>query len=241
MVAALERGNIDAFAVWEPWPTRAMRAIPGTRILLSNDAIQIQSNFVYMNKAWAEANAEATTRFLRSMVEAQEFIAAQPAQAAAHVGRFLRQDAAFMAELMTKLEFRMNLGPDSQAHMQVAIDQLRGMNRLPREVTPAQLLWSEPLARVAAGRVRLAFEVRQVTGPLLVHFTAVARRRSGLMREVRAVRGPAPPPAPRLAVTEGAAPPPGDLEPARRLQQPALHHGRRTRGAGGEAAGAGAG
>jgi len=156
MVAALERGNIDAFAVWEPWPTRAMRAIPGTRIILSNDAIQIQSNYVYMNKAWAEANAEATTRFMRSMVEAQAFIAAQPAEAAGHVARFLRQDRAFIAELMTKLEFRMNLGPDSQAHMQVAIDQLRGMNRLPREVTPAQMLWSEPLARVAAERVRLA-------------------------------------------------------------------------------------
>ncbi len=156
MVAALERGNIDAFAVWEPWPTRAMRAIPGTRILLSNDAIQIQSNYVYMNKAWAEANAEATNRFMRSMVEAQQLIAAQPADAAGHVARFLRQDRGFIAELMGKLEFRMNLGPDSQAHMQVAIDQLRGMNRLPREVTPAQMLWSDPLARVAADRVRLA-------------------------------------------------------------------------------------
>lgn len=78
MVAALERGNIDAFAVWEPWPTRAMRAIPNTRILLSNDQVQIVRNFLYMNKGWAEANVEATTRFMRSMVEAQAFIAAQP-------------------------------------------------------------------------------------------------------------------------------------------------------------------
>lgn len=156
MVAALERGNIDAFAVWEPWPTRAMRAIPGTRILLSNDAIQIVRNFVYMNKAWAEANAEATTRFMRSMIEAQLFIAAQPAEAAGHVARFLRQDRAFIAELMTKVEFRMNLTADSVANIQLAIDQLRGMNRLAREVTPAQVIWREPLARVEAGRVTMA-------------------------------------------------------------------------------------
>ena len=64
MVAALERGNIDAFAVWEPWPTRAMRAIPNTRILLSNDQVQIVRNFVYMNKGWAEANGEATNHRL---------------------------------------------------------------------------------------------------------------------------------------------------------------------------------
>ena len=156
MVAALERGNIDAFAVWEPWPTRAMRAIPGTRILLSNDAIQIVRNFVYMNKAWAEANAEATSRLMRSMVEAQQFIAAQPAEAAGHVARFLRQDRAFIAELMTKVEFKMNLTADSVANIQLAIDQLRGMNRLAREVTPAQVIWREPLARVEAGRVTIA-------------------------------------------------------------------------------------
>ena len=156
MVAALERGNIDAFAVWEPWPTRAMRAIPGTLILLSNDAIQIFRNFVYMNKAWAEANAEATSRFMRSMVEAQQFIAAQPAEAAGHVARFLRQDRAFIAELMTKVEFKMNLTADSVANIQLAIDQLRGMNRLAREVTPAQVIWREPLARVEAGRVTIA-------------------------------------------------------------------------------------
>lgn len=156
MVAALERGNIDAFAVWEPWPTRAMRAIPGTRILLSNDAIQIVRNFVYMNKGWAEANAEATTRFMRSMVEAQQFIAAQPAEAAGHVARFLRQDRAFIAELMTKVEFKMNLTADSVANIQLAIDQLRGMGRLAREVTPAQVIWREPLARVEAGRVTIA-------------------------------------------------------------------------------------
>ena len=155
MVAALERGNIDAFAVWEPWPTRAMRAIPGTRILLSNDAIQIVRNFVYMNKAWAEANAEATSRLMRSMVEAQQFIAAQPAEAAGHVARFLRQDRAFIAELMTKVEYRMNLTADSVANIQLAIDQLRGMNRLSRPVTPAEVIWREPLARVEAGRVSM--------------------------------------------------------------------------------------
>jgi NitT/TauT family transport system substrate-binding protein len=155
MVAALERGNIDAFAVWEPWPTRAMRAIPNTRILLSNDQIQIVRNFVYMNRGWAEQNQEATQRFLRSLIQAQEFIASNPAEAAAQVARFLRQDRAFIAELMTKVEYRMNLTSDSVANIQLAIDQLRGMNRLSREVTPAQVIWSAPLAGVAADRVRI--------------------------------------------------------------------------------------
>lgn len=155
MVAALERGNIDAFAVWEPWPTRAMRAIPGTRILVSNEQIQIVRNFVYMNRGWAEQNAEATQRFMRALIQAQEFCVSSPAEAAAQVARFLRQDRAFIAELMTKVEYRMNLTADSVANIQLAIDQLRGMNRLSREVTPAQVIWSAPLRQAAPERVRI--------------------------------------------------------------------------------------
>ena len=155
MVAALERGNIDAFAVWEPWPTRAMRAIPNTRILVSNDQIQIVRNFVYMNRAWAEGNADTTQRFLRSLIQAQEFIASNPTEAAAQVARFLRQDRAFIADLMTKVEYKMNLTADSVANIQLAIDQLRGMNRLSRDVTPAQVIWSAPLAAAAPGRVMI--------------------------------------------------------------------------------------
>lgn len=155
MVAALERGNIDAFSVWEPWPTRAMRAIPNTKILVSNEQIQIIRNFIYMNKGWAQANMEATQRLLRSLIQAQEFIASNPTEAAAQVARFLRQDRAFVAELMTKVEFQMNLTPGTVSNVQLAIDQLRGMNRLSKEVTPAEMIWKEPLAAVAADRVRI--------------------------------------------------------------------------------------
>ena len=155
MVAALERGNIDAFAVWEPWPTRAMRAIPNTKVLVSNDQIQIVRNFIYMNKAWAEANQDATQRFMRSMIQAQEFIASNPAEAAQQSARFLRQDRAFIAELMTKVEYKVNLTPDSVGNIQLAIDQLRGMNRLSRPVTPADVIWKAPLAAAAAGRVTI--------------------------------------------------------------------------------------
>ncbi len=155
MVAALERGNIDAFAVWEPWPTRAMRAIPNTKILVSNDAIQIVRNFVYMNKAWAQGNAETTQKFLRALVQAQEFIASNPEQAAQQVSRFLRLDRALVTELMTKVAYRMDLTADSVANIQLAIDQLRGMNRLSRPVTPAEVIWADPLRALAPARVTI--------------------------------------------------------------------------------------
>ncbi len=39
MVAALERGNIDAFAVWEPWLTRTLQAVKGTKIAATSEGI----------------------------------------------------------------------------------------------------------------------------------------------------------------------------------------------------------
>ncbi len=155
MVAALERGNIDAYAIWEPWMTRGVRAIANTKILFTNEQIQVIRNLMYMNKAWAQANPEATQRFLRTMIQATELIHANREQAVQNVARFLRQDRALVAELMTKVDHRLNLSADTQANVQLAINQLRGMGKLSREVTPAEVIWPGPLAGVAADRVRV--------------------------------------------------------------------------------------
>jgi NitT/TauT family transport system substrate-binding protein len=54
MVAAIERGDIDAFATWEPWPTRALMNVKGTKILQDAEGIYNNINFVYMNRTWIE-------------------------------------------------------------------------------------------------------------------------------------------------------------------------------------------
>lgn len=155
MVAALERGNIDAYVVWEPWMTRGTRAVSNSRILVTNENIQVIRNLIYMNKGWVEQNGEATQRFLRSMIQATDLIAANRDQAVQNVARFLRQDRGLVAELMTKVDHRLNLTADTVANVQLAIDQLRGMNRLSRAVTPAQVIWDAPLKAAAADRVRM--------------------------------------------------------------------------------------
>lgn len=155
MVAAMERGNIDAFAVWEPWPTRAQRAIPNTHVLVNNEQIQIVRNYVYMNKAWATENRPVTERLMRSLIQASEFLDSNRDQAVQQVARFLRQDRSLVAELMTKVGYRMNLTADSVANIQLAIDQLRGMNRLDRPVTTSDVIWADPLRWVAPDRVRI--------------------------------------------------------------------------------------
>jgi len=71
------------------------------------------------------------------------------------VARFLRQDRGLIAELMGKVGYRMDLTADSVANVQLAIDQLRGMGRLAREVTPSQVIWSDALRAAAPERVKI--------------------------------------------------------------------------------------
>ncbi len=155
MIAALERGNIDAYVVWEPWMTRGLRAISNTKILVTNEHIQIIRNLIYMNKSWVQANDAAARGFVRSMIQAAELLRSDPTESARMIARFLRQDRGLVAELMTKLDYRLNLSADTVSNVQLAITQLRGMGRLGKEVTPQEVIWPDLLRGVEAGRVRI--------------------------------------------------------------------------------------
>src|SRR5258705_2883538 len=72
MVAALERGNIDAYAVWEPWVTRGLAAIKNTKVLRTQEGILDQGVYVYMNRAWIQKNPAPAEAFIRALFDATD-------------------------------------------------------------------------------------------------------------------------------------------------------------------------
>ena len=84
MVAAIERGDIDGFATWEPWPTRALMNVKGTKILQDAEGIYNNINFVYMNRAWIEKNEDTAVRSCCALVEANDLIGKDRPAAARH-------------------------------------------------------------------------------------------------------------------------------------------------------------
>src|SRR5215467_4293427 len=74
MLAATERGDIDGFAVWEPWPTRTLMAVKGTKVLQTAEGIYNNINFVYMNRGWIEQNRDTAEKFMLSLVQANDLI-----------------------------------------------------------------------------------------------------------------------------------------------------------------------
>ena len=113
MLAALERGDIDAFAVWEPWPTRALMGIKNTKVLATSEGIYNNINFIYMNRGWIEQNRPTAEKFIKALCEANDVIEKDRATATKQVAKFLKMPVELATELMPKLEFDMNWKPRS--------------------------------------------------------------------------------------------------------------------------------
>ena len=113
MLAALERGDIDGFAVWEPWPTRTLMAVKGSKILATADGIYNNINFIYMNRGWIEQNRATAEKFIKALCEANDVIEKDRPAATKLVAKFLKMPVELATELMPKLEFDMNWKPRS--------------------------------------------------------------------------------------------------------------------------------
>jgi NitT/TauT family transport system substrate-binding protein len=113
MLAALERGDIDGFAVWEPWPTRTLMAVKGSKVLATADGIYNNINFIYMNRGWIEQNRATAEKFIKALCEANDMIEKDRPAATKLVAKFLKMPLELATELMPKLEFDMNWKPRS--------------------------------------------------------------------------------------------------------------------------------
>src|SRR3954462_6598797 len=121
MLAATERGDIDGFAVWEPWPTRTLMAVKGTKVLQTAEGIYNNINFVYMNRGWIEQNKATAEKFMLSLVQANDLIEKDRPAAARMVAKFLKMPLELPTELMPKVEFDMDWRPRSLESIQVAV------------------------------------------------------------------------------------------------------------------------
>ena len=120
MLAAIERGDIDGFAVWEPWPTRTLQAVKGTKILQTAEGIYNNINFVYMNRGWIEQNKATAEKFILSLVQANDLIEKDRPAAAEMVAKFLKMPLELATELMPKVEFDMTWTDRSIESIQVS-------------------------------------------------------------------------------------------------------------------------
>jgi ABC-type nitrate/sulfonate/bicarbonate transport system substrate-binding protein len=154
MVAALERGNIDAYAVWEPWVTRGLAAVKNTKVLKDQEGILEQGVFIYMNQGWIKKNPAPAEAFMRALVEATEIINKDRPRAAKDVSAFLKSlDPPMVEQLMTKLTYDMELSNASISMLRLAESQMKQQNKLTKPVDYGAFIYPDLLRKVSSGKV----------------------------------------------------------------------------------------
>ncbi len=154
MVAALERGNIDAYAVWEPWVTRGLAAIKNTKVLRTQEGILEQGVYVYMNRGWIQKNPAPAEAFIRALVDATDLINRDRKRAAKDVSDFLKNlDPAMVEELMTKLTFEMELSDFTVNLFRLAEAQLKAQGKLAKPLDWSGFIYPELMRKVLPAKV----------------------------------------------------------------------------------------
>ena len=154
MVAALERGNIDAYAVWEPWVTRGMAAVKNTKVLKDQEGILEQGVYIYMNKGWIQKNPAQAEGFIRALVEATEIINGDRKRAAKDVSDFLKNlDPPLVEQLMTKLRFEMVLDDFTISLFRLAESQLKQQGKLTKPLDLGAFVYPDLLRKVQPAKV----------------------------------------------------------------------------------------
>lgn len=155
MIAALERGNLDAVSTWEPWVTRALQSVSGTKLLRDNEGIISTRNYLYVNRTWAEANPDVAARFMRSLTEAQALIRSNLDEAAKHSAGFLNQDVAFTKGLMQKVDFDMTLDQqDTIDYLKPIEAQIKTAGRLTKPVDWGRFIYPALAQKVIPDKVK---------------------------------------------------------------------------------------
>ncbi len=67
MAAALKKGEVDAIAVWEPFPFKALNSVPGAKLLPNSTVYRLSFNLV-VNKKLLDPRGDELIGILRAII-----------------------------------------------------------------------------------------------------------------------------------------------------------------------------
>ena len=89
MTVALLSKGIDAFSCWDPWPIVALRDVPGAVEIIRGGDVISYLGFNVALRPWVEKNGATIEKFLAAVSEADQWMRANPKQAAQVATRWI--------------------------------------------------------------------------------------------------------------------------------------------------------
>lgn len=109
MMAALDRGAIDAVAVWQPIANQIERGLGSRGVTFYDERIYSDIVCVSASRAFVEKNPEPVAKTLRALVRAEAFVKESPEETRRLAAEFLKVDQAILDEIWKSLSFKVTL------------------------------------------------------------------------------------------------------------------------------------
>ncbi|EKS6730692.1 ABC transporter substrate-binding protein [Enterobacter ludwigii] len=107
-VAALVKGDIDAFVFWEPTPTIALKALGDKGAVLSTArGYYVERISLAADKAFASSSPETVEKVLRAIKKATDFINSYPDEAISIGARVFRTDPSVIKVLVDQKPYTL--------------------------------------------------------------------------------------------------------------------------------------
>ena len=108
-VAALARGDIEAFFLWDPWLARAATSVPDTHLiaLSSQNNIFRLNTYVYFSQRLVD-NKELAQKAMRALVDGGEWAMANREEASKLVGEAYRLPPADAFKIMAPIKWNIH-------------------------------------------------------------------------------------------------------------------------------------
>ena len=130
---ALDRGDVQAFFSWEPWPSRSVEISGKDKVHIlasSGDVGYFQSFIIVGNKRFIQARPEVTVRMLAAMRDASDFVL-QSHEESVKITAERNKMTPKLAEYIVGLyKFKMDIQPRMVEGAKVEEAWMRGKQRL---------------------------------------------------------------------------------------------------------------
>lgn len=156
MAEALKKKEVDAIAIWEPFPFKALKTVPGARLLPNSTVYRLSFNLC-VNRKLLGARDDELVRILRALDRAEQFIATHPQEAKAILLDRLKLDTLFIDWIWPRYTYRLSLDQSLLKTLEGEARWARQENLVKGEKSPNYLtfIYPGPLSKVRASAVTI--------------------------------------------------------------------------------------
>jgi ABC-type nitrate/sulfonate/bicarbonate transport system substrate-binding protein len=158
MVAALSNGSIDAYGTWEPHIGNGIKALGAKAAPLDTKGIYAETFNIVVMQDYLQKKPAVVTAFLKSLVEAEAWMKANPDEAIKTVAEFVRIPEAELKPIWNDFVYQVALdGQTLDVLTAHANWRLASGNHPPGATMPdwRNVIFAGPLKAVAPERVKL--------------------------------------------------------------------------------------